>query len=118
MAKLFYQTIEVSPELLKQYEKKAAHQEEVILSFFKQGFDLTRSEVWQIFDYNNYRISESSISRSLSNMSDRLQITKTGEKRIGVWGKKNSVYTLVTEENKEEAQKKLSRVRILLTQME
>jgi predicted transcriptional regulator len=64
---------------------------------------LTRSEICEIYLYNNVNISESSISRSLSNLTDKLILMKTDDKRVGIWGKPNSVYVEVTQDNIEEA---------------
>jgi translation initiation factor 6 (eIF-6) len=52
-------------------------------------------------------------------MTERLQITMTNEKRIGIWGKPNTVYKIVTDENREEAERQIKQtVTVKLTQEE
>jgi arginine repressor len=103
MAKLFYETINVPDDLLSLYERKAVIDEDMIYHMIKQCDGLTKSEIFQIYSKYKIKISESSISRSLSNLADKLQLMKTKEKRTGIWKKGNSVFVLVTDENIDQA---------------
>jgi hypothetical protein len=119
MAKLFYQSLQIPADLLRQYETTAKTQEDVILHIFTQLPDATKSELYEIFGNNGTLISESSISRSLSNLNERGQIMMTDMKRIGIWNKPNTVYTLVTEANKDEAvARRKTNIKVELTQDE
>jgi len=103
MAKLYYNSIEIPEDLLTGYEEKSKIDEDMVTYLVKLTGGLTRSEICEIYLYNNVNISESSISRSLSNLTDKLILMKTDDKRVGIWGKPNSVYVEVTQDNIEEA---------------
>ena len=103
MAKFYYQTIEIPKELLLQYENKSKIDEDMIYYMICQTDGLTKSEIHEIYSRYNIKISESSISRSLTNLTDKNKLIKTNEKRIGKWKKNNYVYSKVTESNIEEA---------------
>jgi hypothetical protein len=66
---------------------------------------LTKSEIITIYKKYNIKKSDSSISRCLTNLGDKLKVMKTKEKRIGIWKKPNFVNVLVTKDNIEDAKK-------------
>jgi predicted transcriptional regulator len=103
MAKLYYTSIEIPQDLLRGYEEKSKIDEDMVTYLVKLTGGLTRSEIYEIYLYNNVNVSESSISRSLSNLTDKLILMKTDDKRVGIWGKPNSVYVEVTQDNIEQA---------------
>lgn len=106
MALPYYFTLEVTDDLKVIYQRNAQKQEDMIYEMFKIIPDATRAEIIEMFNHIDVRISTDSIGRSLSNLVDRLKIYPTDDKRIGNWGKENSVYALVTEDNYEEAKAK------------
>ena len=106
MALPYYFTLDVADNLKVIYQRNAQRQEEFIYEMFKTIPNATRAEIIEMFEQINVRISTDSIGRSLSNLVDRLKIYPTDEKRVGNWGKDNSVYALVTNENIEEAEAK------------
>jgi hypothetical protein len=106
MALPYYFTLDVANKLKVIYQRNAQRQEEFIYEMFKTIPNATRAEIIEMFEQINVRISTDSIGRSLSNLVDRLKIYPTDEKRVGNWGKDNSVYALVTNENIEEAEAK------------
>ena len=106
MALPYYFTLDVADNLKVIYKRNAQRQEEFIYEMFKTIPNATRAEIIEMFEQINVRISTDSIGRSLSNLVDRLKIYPTDEKRVGNWGKDNSVYALVTNENIEEAEAK------------
>lgn len=103
MAKLIYTSIEFPEDFLRGYEQKSKIDEDMIYWLIQQTEGLTKSEIYEIYLKHNILISESSISRSLSNLTDKLLLMKTDNKRRGVWGKSNSIYVEVTQHNIEEA---------------
>ena len=103
MAKLIYTSIEFPDDFLRGYEEKSKIDEDMIYYLIQQTDGLTKSEIYEIYLKHNILISESSISRSLSNLTDKLLLMKTDNKRRGVWGKSNSIYVEVTDDNIEEA---------------
>jgi hypothetical protein len=108
MAQYFYDTIELPDDLVLQYRNKSKKDEDMIYSMMLQSpvNGLTKSEIYTIYKKHNIKIAESSISRSLTNLADKLKIMKTREKRIGLlWKKPNSVNVLVTMDNIELAKK-------------
>jgi arginine repressor len=108
MAQYFYDTIELPDDLLLQYKNKSKKDEDMIYNMMLQSpvNGLTKSEIYTIYKKHNIKIAESSISRSLTNLADKLKIMKTREKRIGLlWKKPNSVNVLVTMDNIEVAKK-------------
>jgi hypothetical protein len=106
MALPYYFTLDVADNLKVIYQRNAQRQEEFIYEMFKTIPNATRAEIIEMFEQINVRISTDSIGRSLSNLVDRLKIYPTDEKRVGNWGKDNSVYALVTNENIKEAEGK------------
>lgn len=107
MAQYFYDTIELSDDLLQQYKNKSKIDEDIMYNMILQSpvNGLTKSEIINIYKKYNIKISENSVSRALSNLGDKLKVLKTKEKRIGNWGKPNCVNVLVTKENIEQAKK-------------
>jgi hypothetical protein len=107
MAQYFYDTIELPDDLVLQYRNKSKKDEDMIYNMMLQSpvNGLTRSEIITIYKKYNIKISESSISRSLVNLADRLKIMKTKDKRMGIWKKLNCVNVLVTKDNIELAKK-------------
>jgi hypothetical protein len=106
MALPYYFTLDVADNLKVIYQRNAQRQEEFIYEMFKTIPDATRAEIIEMFEQIGVRISTDSIGRSLSNLVDRLKIYPTDKKRVGDWGKYNSVYAIVTNENIEEAEAK------------
>lgn len=106
MALPYYFTLEVKDDLKVIYQRNAEKQEEFIYQMFKIIPNATRAEIIEMFQQINVRISTDSIGRSLCNLVDRLKIYPTDEKRIGNWGKDNSVYAIITDDTYEEAKAK------------
>jgi hypothetical protein len=103
MAKFIYNSIDFPEDLLKGYEEKSKIDEDMIYWLIKETGGLTKSEILITYNSHNLDIAESSISRSLTNLTDKLLLMKTKDKRIGVWNKSNSIYVEVTDDNIEEA---------------
>ncbi len=107
MAQYFYNTIELSDDLLEQYKNKSKRDEDIIYNMILQSLDkgLTKSDIINIYKKHGIEPSDNSVSRALSNLGDKLKVLKTKEKRIGNWDRPNFVNVLVTKDNIEEAKR-------------
>jgi hypothetical protein len=98
----YHNTLFLDDNLKHQFETKAKNQEEIIYELFLQHKEFTRADLMGIFKQVQDKTSESSISRSLSNLSKEGKVIKTTDKRIGEYGAPNSIYRLVDEEHQVE----------------
>lgn len=94
MGNSFHNTLFLNNDVVKALETNAKTQEEVIYNIFQQHKRLTKADIKKIFEQFQDNVSESSISRALSNLDNEGKIYKTAEKRIGDYGVPNTVYAL------------------------
>lgn len=112
----YHKTIDVPPDLHNKYIDKAVSQEVLILEFYRQSGSngLTRFEVFELMKRYEEKPSNSSIGRAVSNLFRDNKILETGEKRVGEFGRDNTVY--IFNPNPKEFTNK--DIRIKLTEIE
>ena len=98
----YHNTLGLPNELVQAYETKAKNQEEFIYDIFLRKNQLTKSDLVKMFNQLQNKVSESSISRSLSNLQTEGKIFKTSIKKTGDYGVPNSIYQLVPFEEQVE----------------
>lgn len=98
MGKSYHNTLFLDDQLVRQYETKAKSQEEFIYGIFLQHKALTKADLLITFQEIGDPMTEMSISRALTNLQTEGKITLTDEKRMGVYGRPNGVYKLVTKD--------------------
>ena len=86
---LFHNTIEASGAELTLFTGEALKQDARILEFFtaNSGRLFTPVDVWELVFNTNVPIT--SVRRAMSNLTDRGELIKTKEQRIGAYGKNN-----------------------------
>lgn len=91
----FHNTLFLPEELVGRFNNNALKQEDFIYGIFQQHKDLTKTDIVSIFRRLQSKVSESSVSRSLSNLDTQGKIYKTNIKRQGEYGVPNTVYRIV-----------------------
>ena len=94
----YHNTLFLDDQLVRQYETKAKTQEEFIYGIFLQHKALTKADLIVTFQEIGHPMTEMSISRSLTNLQTEGKVYLSSEKRMGVYGRPNGVYKLVTGE--------------------
>ena len=90
---MYFNTTNLSGQMLLDFENKADNQEERILAIFKASNLLTPSQVWNA--YGNKQTPITSIRRGITNLSNDGKLIKTTNKKIGMYGRPESVYQLI-----------------------
>lgn len=91
---MYYNTNNHEGQMLLDFESQADSQEERILAIFKAKPSLAPSQVWNA--YGNKRTPITSIRRAITNLSKEGRLIKTQEKQIGMFGRPESVYKLIS----------------------
>ena len=91
---MYHNSVPVQGQLLFNYESKAQSQEDEVLQLFKSFRELTPSQAWVSFKHLNVPIT--SIRRAISNLQCDGYLIKTELKRIGEYGRPESIYRLLT----------------------
>lgn len=97
MGNSFHNSLFLSNEEFNKLNKNAKTQEDIILNIFNKFKTGTKAELVDLFQQQSskdYKVSESSISRALSNLDRDGKIYKTNEKKPGAYGVPNTVYAL------------------------
>jgi predicted ArsR family transcriptional regulator len=94
----YHNTLFLDDQLVRQYETKAKTQEEFIYGIFLQHKELTKADLIITFQEIGDPMTEMSISRALTNLQTEGKIYLSTDKRMGVYGRPNGVYKLVTGE--------------------
>jgi len=97
MNKSFYNTNRSSSEELAKSNEKAKTQEDQILKIFQSHKVLTASEAWKIYDSIGFT-PLTSIRRAITNLCYAERIIKTSTTKIGIYGKKEHLYQLNTND--------------------
>ena len=90
--KTYYNTTNESEDYVKEQEVKNKTQEEKIYSLFQKYNKLTASEVFKLYKDNQTPIT--SIRRAVTNLYKANFIQKTTEKKNGLYGKPEYIYSL------------------------
>jgi hypothetical protein len=88
---MYYNTTNVSGDLLLEFEDKAQTQEQAILNEFKKHPEYSPADLFYLF-IGKYPIT--SIRRSLTNLTNEGKLIKTGFKRKGLFGRMEYVWKL------------------------
>ena len=104
----FYNTINEQGETLKQSQKKAKTQEELILQIFRDNYDyatdvgycghMTASHVWKWMKIHNSNILLTSVRRAITTLCNNGVLVKSTSMRMGLYGKPEHLYGLANFE--------------------
>ena len=90
----YYNTTREKGEQLKVNWKKAESQDEIITKYFEEYDKATPSEVWTYMIRRNSKVPITSVRRSITNLTESNVLLKTQEKRKGVYGRNEYVWSL------------------------
>tara|TARA_R110000765_G_scaffold409589_2_gene507937 strand:+ start:1342 stop:1629 length:288 start_codon:yes stop_codon:yes gene_type:complete len=90
----YHNTTNLSGGELKDSIKKAQTQNEAVMEIFKMNTSMSPSQVWKC--YGAVKAPLTSIRRSITNLTKEGYLKKTIVQRHGVFGRLESVYTLLT----------------------
>ena len=90
---MFYNTTNETNPDLQEYRQKAMKQDDVILAFFQRSPHpyYPPSEIWQRMLPD---APLTSVRRSFTNLTDAGKLVKTDQKRKGIYGRPEHVWTL------------------------
>lgn len=92
--KSFFNTTKLNGEELKKEIDNAKTVNAKVLEIFKLKHELAAIEVISILECNNYRVNESSVRRSVTNLYNAGVLEKTENTIISDWGKRNYKYKI------------------------
>ncbi len=94
----YYNTTHESGQILLDYKAQAANQDYLVLKVFKRlKRPLSPSEVWGFLTGSMEIPMDTpitSIRRSITNLTGRMELRKTNEKGIGKYGRSENRWTL------------------------
>ena len=90
----FYNTTNEKGETLKDFTHKAETQDKIILDYFKKFSkgEFTPSFIWRNVMFCSCPIT--SVRRSISNLTGQGKLTQTGNKKEGIYGRKENTWKL------------------------
>jgi hypothetical protein len=96
MPQSFYNTTHLAGVELEQEEGKAKRQESMILEYFMQHKDekFSGSDIYINLGFDKINTPLTSIRRANTNLMNQNKIIKLKEKKIGLFGKAEYLYTL------------------------
>ena len=99
----YYNTTNEIGKRLTMSKVKAYSQEESIMDiFFDRGLmNMTPSDVWHIYCEEFKDVPLTSIRRALTSLTNRYQLIKTDETRMGLYGKLEHCWRLAKPEDKQ-----------------
>ena len=103
MISSYYNTTKETGKQLAVSKAKAYSQEESIMDiFFDRGLmNMTPSDVWHIYCEEFKDVPLTSIRRALTSLTNRYQLVKTDEMRMGLYGKFEHCWRLAKAEDKQ-----------------
>jgi hypothetical protein len=91
----FYNTLNLPNDLVTQYEKRGNTQKEFVYQLFLINKQLSRVDLLNVLPTLKRNISESSISRCLTDLKTEGRVMITPNKKEGKHGVKNSIYEII-----------------------
>ena len=101
---MYYDTTHLPSAELKQAKRQASDQDAAVMRCFEAFGESTPSGVWQNCISNGWIGSGTpltSIRRSITGLTNKGELTKTGEQRKGIYGKPEYVWALPVREPKQ-----------------
>lgn len=92
----YYNTTQLSGTELSQRTKKAKSQEIDLLEIFKYKKQLTASEAYRIYNIDD-KTPITSIRRAITNLCKKGDLFRTNNKKVGIYGRKEFVYSMMPE---------------------
>lgn len=91
----YFNTVCESGQLLFDFEKKAKGQDLIVLNVFaaKSGHSFTPADIEALLLEKGETMLLTSIRRSISSLTDRGYLIKTGDKKPGKWNRNNFKWT-------------------------
>ena len=94
--KEFYNTTNESGEQLELFTKKASTQEEKIMIIFKEHYQLTAHQCYELYLLKHeINTPLTSIRRAMTNLASKGKLEMTEKKIEGAYGRDNYIYKLI-----------------------
>ena len=93
----YYNTTRQKGEQLKVSWKKTKSQDNKVMEYFNIHGKATPSEVWIHFNRHESNVPITSIRRSITNLTSYNMLSKTGNKKEGIYGRTEYVWSRYLE---------------------
>lgn len=89
----YFNTTNLKDRELKEVSKKASYQETIVLEFFKKhkGMQFGPTGIWMSC-FNPEETPLTSVRRAITNLTNKGKLTKTENKLIGIYGRKEYLW--------------------------